>query len=123
MSKPHISKPCHEDWDAMTPQSGGRYCNECDKTVIDFTGWADDEISTYLSQHAGEKICGRFFDDQLNEKLSPLHARMHSLYRSASRIKRKSIRSIILLFLSLFMTLMGCTTPVSYTHLTLPTKA
>jgi hypothetical protein len=71
MSKPHIPKPCHENWDAMTPQSGGRYCNECDKTVIDFTGWADDEISTYLTEHAGEKICGRFSSDQLkNQSIS-----------------------------------------------------
>ena len=68
MSKPHISKPCHENWDAMTPQSGGRHCNECNRTVIDFTDWTDDEISTYLSQHAGEKICGRFFDDQLKNQ-------------------------------------------------------
>jgi hypothetical protein len=68
MPKPHISNPCHENWDAMTPQSGGRHCNECDKTVIDFTGWADDEISTYLSQHAGEKICGHFSSHQLREQ-------------------------------------------------------
>ncbi len=68
MSKPHISNPCHENWDAMTPQSGGRHCKECDKTVKDFTVLTNDEISTYLTQHAGEKICGRFSDDQLNEQ-------------------------------------------------------
>lgn len=68
MSKPHISNPCHENWDAMTPQSGGRHCDECDKTVIDFTGLTNDEISTYLTQHAGEKICGRFSSDQLNDQ-------------------------------------------------------
>ena len=68
MSKPHISNPCHENWDAMTPQSGGRHCDECDKTVIDFTGLTNDEISTYLTEHAGEKICGRFSSDQLNDQ-------------------------------------------------------
>ncbi len=68
MSKPHISKPCHENWDDMTPQTGGRYCKECDKTVKDFTGLTNDEISTYLTEHAGEKICGRFSSDQLNDQ-------------------------------------------------------
>ena len=68
MSKPHISKPCHESWDEMTPQSGGRHCKECDKTVKDFTGLTNDEISTYLTEHAGEKICGRFSSDQLNDQ-------------------------------------------------------
>lgn len=68
MSKPHISNPCHENWDAMIPQSGGRHCKECDKTVKDFTGLTNDEISTYLTEHAGEKICGRFSSDQLNDK-------------------------------------------------------
>jgi hypothetical protein len=68
MSKPHISKPCHESWDEMTPQSGGRHCKECDKTVKDFTSLTNDEISTYLTEHAGEKICGRFSDDQLRDQ-------------------------------------------------------
>jgi 2-phospho-L-lactate transferase/gluconeogenesis factor (CofD/UPF0052 family) len=52
----------------MTPQSGGRHCKECDKTVKDFTSLTNDEISTYLTEHAGEKICGRFSDDQLRNK-------------------------------------------------------
>ena len=68
MSKPHISKPCNENWDAMTPQSGGRHCDECDKTVKDFTVLTNDEISTYLTEHEGEKICGRFSSDQLNDQ-------------------------------------------------------
>jgi hypothetical protein len=52
----------------MTPQSGGRHCKECDKTVKDFTGLTNDEISAYLTEHAGEKICGRFSSDQLNDQ-------------------------------------------------------
>jgi hypothetical protein len=68
MSKPHISNPCHENWDAMTPQSGGRHCDECDITVKDFTVLTNDEISTYLTEHAGEKICGSFSDDQLRDQ-------------------------------------------------------
>jgi hypothetical protein len=52
----------------MTLQSGGRHCKECDKTVKDFTSLTNDEISTYLSEHEGEKICGRFSSDQLNDQ-------------------------------------------------------
>ena len=68
MHKSHIPKPCHEDWNAMTPAEIGRHCNTCDKTVKDFTDLTDAEISKYLSEHSGEKICGRFSSDQLKNQ-------------------------------------------------------
>jgi hypothetical protein len=68
MSKPHIPYPCHENWDSMTPQSVGRHCDTCDKTIMDFTGWTDDEISTYLSDNSDVKICGRFSSDQMKNQ-------------------------------------------------------
>lgn len=61
-----IPQPCHEDWDKMTPNQQGRFCNNCQKTVIDFTNKSDGEILNYFKNHQG-KVCGQFREEQLNK--------------------------------------------------------
>ena len=60
-----IPKPCHEDWNKMTPEETGRFCNSCVKSVVDFTAMNAPEINAFMSAHEGEKICGRFKKDQV----------------------------------------------------------
>ncbi len=60
-----IPKPCHESWQEMTPESNGRHCAQCSKTVIDFTGWVQEDIHRYIEQQGPAKICGRFREEQL----------------------------------------------------------
>ncbi|BAV05069.1 hypothetical protein SAMN05421788_11590 [Filimonas lacunae] len=61
----HIPHPCHEDWNKMQQREQGRHCLSCCKTVVDFTGWETEAISTYLQANAGHKVCGRFTAQQL----------------------------------------------------------
>ncbi|GAQ50007.1 conserved hypothetical protein [Flavobacterium psychrophilum] len=61
-----ISKPCHEDWNAMPPNSIGRFCENCEKSVVDFTNMNSTEIQNYFVSNQGKKICGRFSNQQLN---------------------------------------------------------
>lgn len=63
-----IPKPCHENWNAMTPDEKGRFCSVCSKTVRDFTVSADEEIAETFSGTA-ETFCGRFNSSQLNRDL------------------------------------------------------
>ena len=62
-----IPNPCHENWDAMTPNNEGAFCSVCEKTVIDFSKMTDEEISYYFTSHANTKICGRFKNEQLQQ--------------------------------------------------------
>ncbi|QEC79756.1 hypothetical protein [Mucilaginibacter ginsenosidivorax] len=59
----NIAKPCHELWQQMLPVDGGRHCQSCCKTVIDFSAMTDKEIINYLGRQSN--VCGRFEDRQL----------------------------------------------------------
>jgi Secretion system C-terminal sorting domain len=54
-----IPTPCHEDWKKMSPNSNGRFCSSCEKTVVDFTNKKSVEIKSFLDNSTGE-VCGRF---------------------------------------------------------------
>ncbi|WBV61175.1 hypothetical protein PFY12_03415 [Chryseobacterium camelliae] len=63
-----IPTPCHENWEAMTPEEKGRFCSVCSKTVMDFTAASDEEIIDVFS-NSKEEICGNFYASQLNRSL------------------------------------------------------
>ncbi len=49
----------------MTPVAQGRICSSCNKSVVDFTSWPDEDIIRYLQKHSKERVCGRFNHAQL----------------------------------------------------------
>lgn len=62
-----VAEPCHENWENMQTAEKGRFCNSCQKTVIDFTKMSAGELIGFFEQLSqkseakGEKpsICGR----------------------------------------------------------------
>lgn len=60
-----IKKPCHQNWDHMTPNEQGAFCSKCVKTVIDFSSKSIDDIKHFFAVKQDEKICGRFEKNQL----------------------------------------------------------
>jgi hypothetical protein len=63
-----IPKPCHENWDAMTPSEQGRFCGACKKTVIDFSNMTDHQVAQFFKKPVGG-MCGRFHPDQLDRTM------------------------------------------------------
>ena len=63
-----IPKPCHENWDAMTPEEKGRFCGACQKTVIDFSNMTDHQMAQFFKKPVGD-VCGRFHHDQLDRTI------------------------------------------------------
>ena len=45
----HINEPCSQDWNNMTDTGKGKYCNNCQKTVFDFTNYKDNEIIKHIT--------------------------------------------------------------------------
>lgn len=75
-----ITTPCHENWDAMTPAEGGKFCASCSKQVIDFTLMSDAQVLKFLTSHSSG-LCGRFDAGQLERPLTePLVSKRKSWY-------------------------------------------
>jgi CarboxypepD_reg-like domain len=63
-----IPNPCSENWNNMTPQEKGRFCDTCQKCVVDFTALSDAAVLDYFNKN-NNKICGRFDKRQLDRVL------------------------------------------------------
>jgi len=60
-----IDQPCDQPWSSMNPNSTGKFCSRCSKTVVDFAHLTDPEIIQIIEQTPG-RICGRLSQQQLN---------------------------------------------------------
>jgi hypothetical protein len=60
-----IPKPCHEDWDKMEPNSRGRHCTHCSKTVVDATHLNPEEIFKIYKKQKGN-ACMRLRADMID---------------------------------------------------------
>jgi hypothetical protein len=95
-----IPKPCHEDWNKMTPNDSGRFCGSCSKNVVDFTNMLPDEIQAYFQQHSN--VCGRFKNSQLDSLTIQIPNRV--LYSQTHYYKM----FLLALFIAMGTTLFSC---------------
>ena len=77
-----VPDPCRQDWDKMKEDTGGKFCDQCSKQVIDFTTWTDTELYNYFYRR-DEHVCGRFLSTQLNRSIRIPYQPHSKLYRIA----------------------------------------
>src|SRR6185295_10674392 len=59
---------CTREWHDLIETNGSeRYCNSCDKHIIDFTKWSRDDLLEYFSEHSVS--CGKFRIDQVEPSI------------------------------------------------------
>lgn len=75
----NIPVPCHEKWNEMTPSEKGRFCNQCSKTVVDFSKMSDTEIIQLIST-TNSRICGHLNVKQLNRVFENKPASIYRTY-------------------------------------------
>lgn len=63
-----LTSPCTEQWDDMQQTSVGRYCDRCEKSIVDLTAKSDAELIQFFKNKA-DHVCGRLLPGQLNRKL------------------------------------------------------
>lgn len=99
-----IPEPCHEDWNKMEPDSKGKYCNSCSKSVFDFSTKTDAEIKDILLEYKDQKVCGHFRKSQVNRPLN-ISINLNDLPKNISMTKAFAIA----LFLVFGTFLFSCT--------------
>jgi len=65
-----MNNPCSEDWNNMEPTEQGRFCHSCQKPVIDFTHFTDQQLLDYFLQHPFP-VCGRIGHTQQDKHYLP----------------------------------------------------
>ncbi len=63
-----IPEPCSENWNKMHSLPGGRFCDNCEKTVVDFSQMTDNELVRFFEKN-DQQLCGRFRSDQLDKEI------------------------------------------------------
>jgi hypothetical protein len=105
MLKINIPTPCHQDWNVMIPNTQGRHCNACVKTVVDFTAMTDDEVKYFfLTRKEDEKVCGRFRNEQLQRITIALPSNIFTIQMP---LWKKYLAAILIVFST---TLFSCDT-------------
>ncbi|MEO7991657.1 MAG: carboxypeptidase-like regulatory domain-containing protein [Chryseolinea sp.] len=59
-----IPTPCHEKWNSFEKTEQGGFCGSCQKEVIDFTGWSEEQLKSHFKKPS-LNTCGRFKQEQL----------------------------------------------------------
>ena len=81
-----IPEPCGENFNAMTPVKGGKFCGSCDKTIVDFRTMSDGQILNYYKKNDG-KICGVFNEMQLNKAMPfPLEVKPNRNWKAVAAL-------------------------------------
>ena len=63
-----IFEPCPANWEKMQIKLNERHCDQCDKSVVDFTKKSRAEIITYLIENPNGSVCGRMNQQQFDIK-------------------------------------------------------
>jgi len=104
-----IPRPCHENWDKMTPNEQGRHCNVCVKTVVDFTNMEAREIKSFFEEKKGEKVCGHFNTTQVDKTIPTFYQKLNNIRRSIEeKISIVFLKRIALLGIGTIMIVTGC---------------
>ncbi|HIP31838.1 MAG TPA: T9SS type A sorting domain-containing protein [Crocinitomicaceae bacterium] len=99
-----ISKLCSENWNKMTPNQKGKFCQKCSKSVYDFTRRSNEEIKSILLKFKGQEVCGKILTTQESSLNSEFDA--WELNNRAT-LNRAMLFSLVVVF---GLSVLSCTT-------------
>ena len=63
-----LTNPCSENWDEMPPSKAGRFCDKCEKHIVDLTTKSDADLFDFFKKK-NKNICGKLLPTQLNRDI------------------------------------------------------
>ncbi|HDZ06990.1 hypothetical protein LCGC14_0051820 [marine sediment metagenome] len=72
-----VKEPCKENFTNFSKTDKGGFCSSCQKEVIDFTNFSDQELLRYLNS-TNKKTCGKFKSSQLKSYETNTHYTMNN---------------------------------------------
>lgn len=60
-----IPKPCESNINTMSVSQNGYFCDSCQKEVVDFRNFSNEEIQNYFLNVGNKKVCGAFRTTQI----------------------------------------------------------
>lgn len=106
--KGSIPDPCSENWEKMKIGIDSRFCDHCEKHVIDFTNKSRQEILEYLLVNYNKKVCGKVLTSQLDFNFSDYIVTISSLSK-----KHNNTNLSFYLLAAGTMILAGCQQPAN----------
>jgi hypothetical protein len=104
-----IPNPCPVNWDSMTPNESGRFCDQCQLTVVDFTAMTESEIKNYFQCNYGKKTCGRFKVNQLDHSTNKTTLFWPTLHHKIQLQSHQSpLKTYLLGILAILAFITGC---------------
>ena len=74
-----IPAPCDEDWETMQVSgSGNKFCQNCQKEVIDFSEYSTQELIAYFQNKTNNSVCGKLSQEKLRAADRALESRKGS---------------------------------------------
>jgi hypothetical protein len=61
---------CSKRWKDLAETDRGRFCDSCQKPVIDFTGWTREELIAWFKREP--ETCGMFEKHQIDPRYVPI---------------------------------------------------
>ena len=98
--KVSIFEPCPANWENMQIKLHARHCDQCDKSVVDFTKKSRAEIITYLIENPNGSVCGRMNQQQFDIKEEDLPELISIL--SQPRFRANAFLILVVVCSSLF---------------------
>lgn len=106
-SKIELSFQCPQTWEGMTPTKDGRFCSNCQKTVIDFTHIPVQQLDPIFQQDETTEPCGNFYAYQLHKPFGNWRDQVIA-FSQKFMWSRSSYKQITVLLMTLILVLTGC---------------
>jgi hypothetical protein len=91
-----IEEACGENWQGMSKTSCGKFCNSCEKEVVDTTKYSSDELKVFLKNHIQALPCMRITNRQLEDLNADFQA-----WSSSSSFSQSSLLWVLLVVFGL----------------------